>query len=156
MPQVTQLKPGPLACARSLCKQLETGWSARKSAKTNVTWTWLNWNQRLRDNMPGRDLCPSHIFGPTQQRDIALMTGASRGIGGDLEEFLSYSKHNTVRARDGRCCKFQFGLGAVLPNSLVRGEEVSLEFSVGVGKPTLTLSAIVRYTNGFRASNSPT
>ncbi len=43
-----------------------------------------------------------------------------------------------------------FGLGAVLPNSLVRGEEVSLEFSAGVGKPILTLSAIVRYTNGFR------
>jgi PilZ domain len=43
-----------------------------------------------------------------------------------------------------------FGLGAVLPNSLVRGEEVSLEFSAGLGKPILRLSAIVRYANGFR------
>jgi PilZ domain len=43
-----------------------------------------------------------------------------------------------------------FGLGAVLPNSLVRGEEVSLEFSAGLGKPILSLSAIVRYANGFR------
>jgi hypothetical protein len=42
------------------------------------------------------------------------------------------------------------GLGAVLPNSLVRGKEVSLEFSAGLGKPILTLSAIVRYANGFR------
>jgi hypothetical protein len=42
-----------------------------------------------------------------------------------------------------------FGMAAVIPNSLARGEEVSLEFSVGVGKP-LTLSAIVRYANGFR------
>jgi hypothetical protein len=42
------------------------------------------------------------------------------------------------------------GLGAVLPNSLVRGEEVSLEFSAGLGKPILSLSAIVRYANGFR------
>jgi hypothetical protein len=43
-----------------------------------------------------------------------------------------------------------FGLGAVLPNSLVRGEEVSLEFSAGLGKPILSLSAMVRYANGFR------
>ena len=42
------------------------------------------------------------------------------------------------------------GLGAVLPNSLVRGEEVSLEFSAGLGKVILTLSAVVRYANGFR------
>lgn len=41
-----------------------------------------------------------------------------------------------------------FGLGAVLPNSLVRGEEVLLEFSAG--KPILSLSAVVRYANGFR------
>lgn len=42
------------------------------------------------------------------------------------------------------------GLGAVFPNALLRGEEVSLEFSAGLGKPILTLSAIVRYANGFR------
>jgi PilZ domain len=42
------------------------------------------------------------------------------------------------------------GLGAVLPSSLVRGESVSLEFSAGLGKSILTLSAIVRYANGFR------
>ena len=42
------------------------------------------------------------------------------------------------------------GLGVVLPNSLVRGEEVSLEFSAALGKPILSLSAIVRYANGFR------
>ncbi len=42
------------------------------------------------------------------------------------------------------------GLGAVLSNSLERGEKVSLEFSAGAGKPILTLSALVRYASGFR------
>lgn len=43
-----------------------------------------------------------------------------------------------------------FGLAAVLSGSLERSERVSLEFSAGTGSPILTLSANIRYANGFR------
>jgi hypothetical protein len=43
-----------------------------------------------------------------------------------------------------------FGLAAVLSGSLERGDKVSLEFSAGAGSPTLNLTAVIRYANGFR------
>jgi hypothetical protein len=43
-----------------------------------------------------------------------------------------------------------FGMAAVLSGSLERGTRVSLEFSPGVGSPTLTLSAVICYAHGFR------
>jgi hypothetical protein len=43
-----------------------------------------------------------------------------------------------------------FGLAAVLSDSMERGDKVLLEFSAGAGCPTLTLSASIRYTSGFR------
>lgn len=44
----------------------------------------------------------------------------------------------------------EIGLGAVISGSLERGATVSLEFSTGPGKPTLLLTAVVRYARGFR------
>jgi len=43
----------------------------------------------------------------------------------------------------------ELGLAAVLSGSLERGDKVSLEFSPG-GSATLTLSAVIRYAQGFR------
>lgn len=43
-----------------------------------------------------------------------------------------------------------YGLAAVLSGSLERGDKVSLEFSAGAGSPTLNLTAVIRYANGFR------
>jgi hypothetical protein len=42
------------------------------------------------------------------------------------------------------------GMAAVLSGSLEPGEKVSLEFSLGVTSPTLTLSAVICYSHGFR------
>ena len=44
----------------------------------------------------------------------------------------------------------EMGLGAVISGSLERGATISLEFSTAPGKPTLQLTAVVRYTRGFR------
>lgn len=44
----------------------------------------------------------------------------------------------------------EMGLGAVISGSLERGMTVTLEFSTGLGKPTLLLTADVRYARGFR------
>ena len=44
----------------------------------------------------------------------------------------------------------EMGLGAVISGSLEGGTTVSLEFSTGPGKPTLLLTAVVRYARGFR------
>lgn len=44
----------------------------------------------------------------------------------------------------------EIGLGAVISGSLERGATVSLEFSTGPSKPTLLLTAVVRYARGFR------
>ncbi len=44
----------------------------------------------------------------------------------------------------------ELGLGAVVSGSLERGDKVSLEFNVGAGFPPLLLTAVVRYTRGFR------
>jgi PilZ domain len=43
-----------------------------------------------------------------------------------------------------------YGLAAVLSGSLDRGDKVVLEFNAGAGTPALSLSAIIRYANGFR------
>ena len=44
----------------------------------------------------------------------------------------------------------EIGLGAVISGTLERDATVSLEFSTGAGKPTLQLTAMVRYARGFR------
>jgi hypothetical protein len=44
----------------------------------------------------------------------------------------------------------ELGLGAVISGSFKRGDTVTLEFSMGTGKPTLLLNALVRYSRGFR------
>jgi hypothetical protein len=43
-----------------------------------------------------------------------------------------------------------YGLAAVLSGSLERGDKVTLEFSAGAGSPALSLTAVIRYANGFR------
>jgi len=44
----------------------------------------------------------------------------------------------------------EFGLGAVISGSLQRGDRVLLEFSAVAGNMPLLLTAVVRYTRGFR------
>lgn len=44
----------------------------------------------------------------------------------------------------------ELGLGAVISGSLPRGEDVILEFSMGAGRYTLLLGAVVRSCRGFR------
>lgn len=42
------------------------------------------------------------------------------------------------------------GLGAVISGSLSRNDTVMLEFSMGPGQPSLLVTALVRYSRGFR------
>lgn len=44
----------------------------------------------------------------------------------------------------------EHGLGAVISGSLQRGDEATLEFSMGAGRRALLLKAIIRYSRGFR------
>jgi hypothetical protein len=60
---------------------------------------------------------------------------------GDGEEIILYGRIIDLS---------EMGLGAVISGTLERGATVSLEFSTGVGKPTLQLTAVVRYARGFR------
>ena len=72
---------------------------------------------------------------------------------------LSFDQRLKIRARvDGQETIFygriidlsHLGLGAVVSGSLQRNDTVMLEFSMGPGKPSLLLTALVRNSRGFR------
>jgi len=70
-----------------------------------------------------------------------LKIKAQPGAGDNGEEVILYGRIIDLS---------EMGLGAVISGSLERGMTVSLEFSTGLGKPTLLLTADVRYARGFR------